>query len=190
MSREPRRSTVALPGGIRVRSAWGGSGEAAAVFALSEVGAATTDLGALAGPDPDALCRAEVRVETPAGSWAVRLASRVGGEPVAFAWDAASELIVAYGFLVYAFDARSGDLRWTLRSGTPVIAVLGSPRLRHVIVQSEIETFAVDADGEVVWRLAHSDVVTAAALVGGRLVLTGYAGEAAALDPGTGRASA
>jgi hypothetical protein len=190
VSREPRRSTAAFPGGIRVRSVWGGSGEAAAVFALSEVGAETADHGTLAGPDPDALCRAEVRVETPAGTWAVRLASRIGGEPAAFAWDAASELVVAYGFLAYAFDTRSGHLRWTLRSGTPIVAVLGSPRLGHVIVQSEVETFAVAADGEVVWRVAHSDVVTAAALVGGRLVLTGYGGEAAALDPATGRASA
>jgi outer membrane protein assembly factor BamB len=70
------------------------------------------------------------------------------------------------------------------------VATLGSPRLGHVIVQSEIETFAVAADGEVVWRVAHSDVVVGASLVGGRLVLTGYAGEAAALDPATGRASA
>ncbi len=190
MSREPQRSTVAFPGGIRVRSVWGGSGGAAAVFALSEVGAETADHGTLAGTDPDALCRAEVRVETPAGTWAVRLASRIGGEPATFAWDTASELVVAYGFLAYAFDTRSGHLRWTLRSGTPIVAILGSPRLGHVIVQSEVETFAVAADGEVVWRVAHSDVVTAAALVGGRLVLTGYGGEAAALDPATGRASA
>jgi outer membrane protein assembly factor BamB len=189
VSREPQRSTTALPGGIRVRAVWGGSGEAAAVFALSEVGAATTDIGMMAGPDPDALCRAELRVETPSGPWAVRLASRVGGEPSAFAWDAAGQLVVAYGFLVYAFDARTGVLRWSLRSGTPIVAVVGSPRLRHVIVQSEIETFAVAADGEVVWRVAHSDVVTGAALVGGRLVVTGYAGDAAALDPATGRAS-
>jgi outer membrane protein assembly factor BamB len=190
VSREPQRSTAALPGGIRVRSVWGGSGDGAAVFALSEVGAVTTDLGELAGPDPDALGRAEIRVETPSGPWAVRLASRVGGEPATFAWDAATELVVAYGFLAYAFDARSGHLRWTLRSGTPIVAVLGSPRLGHVLVQSEVETFAVAADGEVVWRVAHSDVVTAAALVGGRLVLTGYGGEAAALDPATGRTSA
>jgi outer membrane protein assembly factor BamB len=188
VSGEPRRSAVALPGGIRVRSVWGGSGTAAAVFALSEVGAETVDLGSLAGADPDALCRAELRVETPAGTWAVRLASRVGGEPSVVAWDAAGELVVAYGLLAYGFDARSGELRWTLRSGTPVVAVVASSRLAHVIVQSEIETFAVAADGEVVWRVAHSDVVTEAALVGGRLVLTGYGG-AAALDPATGRAS-
>lgn len=187
VSREPQRSTVALPGGIRVRSVWGGSGDAAAVFALSEVGAPTADLGSLAGPDPDALCRAELRVETPAGAWAVRLASRVGGEPSTLAWDGAGEIVVAYGFLAYGFDARSGVLRWTLRSGTPIVAVVGSPRLAHVIVQSEIETFAVAADGEVVWRVAHADVVVAATLVGGRLVLTGYAGTAAALDPATGR---
>jgi outer membrane protein assembly factor BamB len=184
---EPERSIATYPGGIRVRTVWAGSGQAAAVFALSEVGGTTTDLGQLAGPDPDALCRAEMRVETPAGAWTVRLASRLSGPPMAFAWDTAGALVIGYGFLAYAFDARTGALRWTHRCGSPLVAVLGSPRLPHVIVQSEVETFAVLPDGEVAWRVAHSDVVTAAALVGGSLVLTGYGGDAAALDPATGR---
>jgi hypothetical protein len=68
------------------------------------------------------------------------------------------------------------------------VAVLGSSRLDHVIVQAEIETFAIDADGVVAWRLAHSDVVTAAELLAGRLVLTSYSGEVRALDAATGRA--
>ncbi len=187
MTPEPQRSVVAYPGGIRVRTVWGRSGQAAAVFALSEVGGTTVDLGEMAGPDPDVLCRAEVRVETPAGPWTVRLASRVGGDPAAFAWDVAGELVITYGLIAYAFDARSGDLRWTHRSGSPIVALLGSPRLDHVIVQSEVETFAIAADGVVVWRVAHSDVVTAAELVGGQLVLTGYEGTSATLDPVTGR---
>jgi outer membrane protein assembly factor BamB len=58
-----------------------------------------------------------------------------------------------------------------------------------VLVQSEIETFALEADGTVAWRVAHSDVVTAAELVGGRLVLTGFDGQLNALDPMTGRTS-
>lgn len=186
---EPERSIATYPGGIRVRTVWGGSGQAAAVFALSEVGGTTTDLGELAGPDPDALCRAELRVESPAGAWTVRLASRVSGAPIAFAWDTAGALVVAYGFLAHAFDARTGALRWTHRSGSPLIAVLGSPRLPHVIVQAEVETFAIQPDGTVAWRVAHSDVVTDASLVGGALVVTGYSGEAAALDPMTGRAA-
>jgi hypothetical protein len=56
-----------------------------------------------------------------------------------------------------------------------------------VIAQAEIETFALRADGEVGWRVAHSDVVTDAELVGGRLVLTSFDGQARALDPLTGR---
>ena len=51
-------------------------------------------------------------------------------------------------------------------------------------------SFALEADGSVAWRLAHSDVVTAAELVGGRLVITSYAGEVRALDAGTGLAVA
>jgi len=49
---------------------------------------------------------------------------------------------------------------------------------------------AKDAGGEVAWRIAHSDVVTEAALVGGRLVLTSFAGQLSALDPRTGRPTA
>jgi hypothetical protein len=55
-----------------------------------------------------------------------------------------------------------------------------------VIVVAEIETIAVAADGTIAWRVGQSDVVSAAELVGGRLVLTGYTGEVIALDPATG----
>lgn len=89
----------------------------------------------------------------------------------------------------YGFDARAGTLRWHHRSGTPLVAVLGSSRLEHVLLQSEVETFAIDATGEVVWRAAHSDVVAGAELVGGRLVLTSVDGQVRALDPATGQAA-
>ena len=68
-----------------------------------------------------------------------------------------------------------------------LVALFGSSRWRNVVVQAEIETFAIDPDGTVAWRVAHSDVVTAAELVGGRLVLTGFDGQVNALDPATGR---
>ncbi len=80
-------------------------------------------------------------------------------------------------------------LRWSHRSASPLLAVFGSPRLAHLIVQSEIETFAIEPDGAVGWRIAHSDVVSEAAMVGGRLVLTSFAGLASAIDPATGRAT-
>ncbi|MFL5681420.1 MAG: hypothetical protein ACJ77B_12555, partial [Chloroflexota bacterium] len=69
------------------------------------------------------------------------------------------------------------------------VGLFGSSRLAHVIVQSEIETFAIEPDGTVAWRVAHSDVVTAADLVGAQLVLTSFGGEVIALDPRTGRPS-
>ncbi len=97
---------------------------------------------------------------------------------------------MAYGFHTFGLDAATGELRWDHRSATPIMALLGSPRLAHVIVQSEIETFALEADGTVAWRVAHSDVVTAAELIGGRLVLTGFDGQLNALDPATGRSEA
>jgi len=187
---EPRDLTVTYPGGLRARWRWGGSGQAAAVFALSEAGGALVDHGPLVAEDPDARCRAELRVDGPAGAWSARFASTLRDEPAAVYWDTAGLLVVKYGFHVYGLDARGGTLGWTHRSATPVLAILASSRLRHVLAQSELETFALEADGTVAWRIAHSDVVTGAELVGGRLVLTSYAGQLSTLDPATGRPAA
>jgi len=184
---EPRDATIVYPGGLRARWRWGGSGQAQQVFALSEVGGDLIDLGPEIADDPDALCRAELRADGPRGAWAVRFASLIYDEPRAIYWDSAGILVVAYGFHAYGLDSATGAARWVHRSATPLIALLGSPRLAHVLLQSEVETFAVEPDGEVAWRVAHSDVVTAADLIGGRLVLTGFDGQANFLDPATGR---
>lgn len=184
---EPRNATITYPGGLRARWRWGGSGQAAAIFALSEAGGVLSDLGPRISVDPDALCRAELRLEGPRGAWTVRFASTIFDEPRATYWDTAGLLVVSYGFHTYGLDAATGELRWDHRSATPIVALLGSPRLGHVLIQAEIETFALEPDGTVGWRVAHSDVVTAAELVGGRLVLTGFDGQVNALDPVTGR---
>ncbi len=189
MTTEPRHAVTQYPGGIRVRYRWSGSGQGAAVFALSEVGGNLTEHGSLVAPEFGRLCRAELRVETPVGIWTARLASPIFDDPAGLLWDTEGLLVVTYGFLTYGFDARTGDLRWSHRSGTPLLVVLGSSRLNHVLVQSEIETFAIDVAGEVIWRVGHSDVVAEADLVGGRLVLTSYAGQLSALDPATGKAA-
>jgi hypothetical protein len=187
VSAEPRNATVSYPGGLRGRWRWGGSGQAAEVFALSEAGGTLVDLGPRVSDDPDALCRAELRLEGPRGAWTARFASTIFDEPRAIYWDTEGLLVVAYGFHTFGLDAAGGVMRWEHRSATPIIALFGSPRLRHVIVQSEIETFALERDGSVAWRVAHTDVVTAATLMGGRLVLTGFDGQLNALDPATGR---
>jgi outer membrane protein assembly factor BamB len=184
---EPRQAVVAYPGGIRVRFRWAGTGRGDAVFALSEAGGALHEYGPRVSPTPERLCRAELRVESPAGTWAARLASPIFADPAAVAWDEAGLLVVAYGFATYGLESRTGNLRWLHRSGSPLVVVLASPRLAHVLVQAEVETFALEADGQVRWRVAHSDVVAAAELVGGRLVLTSYGGLVTALDPATGR---
>jgi outer membrane protein assembly factor BamB len=147
------------------------------------------DHGPLVAEDPDARCRAELRVDGPGGAWTARFAATIHDEPAAVLWDTHGLLVVKYGFHTYALDARTGELRWSHRSATPLLAVLASSRLRHVIVQGELETFAIEPDGEVAWRIAHSDVVTGAELVGGRLVLSSYGGQVNALDPATGRAA-
>ncbi len=184
---DPHDTTLTYPGGLRARWRWAGTGQAAAVFALSEVGGDLVDLGSLVAEDPDARCRAELRIDGPAGSWSARFASTLNDTPEAGLWDTAGLLVVKYGFHAYGLDARTGRLAWSHRSATPILIVLVSSRLRHVIVQSELETFALEPDGSVAWRIAHSDVVVAAALVGGRLVLTSYSGLLNALDPATGR---
>ena len=66
------------------------------------------------------------------------------------------------------------------------MALLGSSRLEHIIVQSEIETVALDGIGAVAWRVGHSDVITSAELVGGRLVLSAWGGSLVTIDPVTG----
>lgn len=186
---EPRNATISYPGGLRARWRWAGSDRAADVFALSEAGGMLIDLGIEVSHDPDRLCRSELRLEGPRGAWTARFASTIFDDPRALYWDTEGLLVVAYGFHTFGLDAGTGELRWSHRSATPIIALLGSPRLRHVVVQAEIETFALEPDGSVAWRVAHSDVVTAAELVGGRLVLTGFDGQLNALDPVTGRAA-
>jgi hypothetical protein len=183
-----QRATVGYPGGLSARYRWGGSSANDAVFALSESGGSLTDHAELAGGDAARMCRAELRVEGPLGTWTARFASPVFDEPTGLVWDTAAQLVVKYGFMVYGFASRTGELRWTHRSGTPLVAVLGSPRLDHVIVQSEVETVALDAEGVVRWRVAHGDVVAAAELVGGSLTLTSYGGAVFALDPVSGQA--
>lgn len=187
MTGEAEQAVVTYPGGIRARYRWAGTGRGADVFALSEAGGALHDYGSLVSPRFERLCRAELRVEGPTGTWAARLASTLFDRPGGSAWDAAGLLVVTYGFATYGLDARTGDLRWLHRSGSPVVRALTSSRLGHVIVQAEVETFAVEADGGVLWRIGHSDVVAEAEIVGGRLVLTSYGGAVAAFDAATGR---
>jgi hypothetical protein len=189
LPREPRDATISYPGGLRARWRWGNSRQSRAVFALSEAGGELHDHGRSVSDDPDALCRAELRMEGPRGAWTARFASAVYDEPRAVYLDDSALLVVAYGFHTFGLEVASGIARWEHRSATPLIELFGSSRLRHVIVQSEIETFAIDPDGTVAWRVAHSDVVVAAELMMGRLVLTGYDGQVNALDAQTGRAA-
>ena len=89
-------------------------------------------------------------------------------------------------FALYALVARTGELAWSHASGTPTVALLASPRLDHLILQTELETIALRADGTVAWRAAHADVVTDARLVAGRLDVTTYSGQHFYLDARTG----
>jgi hypothetical protein len=186
---EPSNSTVAYPGGLRARWRWGGSGSGAAVFALSVVGGNLVDLGPSVAADPEPLCRAELRLEGPRGSWTARFASVIHDQPRGLHLDSDALFVVAYGFHTFGLEVETGTERWEHRSATPIVALLGSSRLAHVIVQAELETFAIEADGNVAWRLAHSDVVTAAELIGGRLVLTAFDGQVTARDPSSGRST-
>lgn len=174
---------------MTVRYRWVGSGGGSALSGLTESGGPLVDHGPLAAPDPDAVCRAELRAEGPRGTWTARFASPIHDEPRGVYWDVPGLLVVGYGFRAYALDGAGGELRWSHRCGSPILAVIGSSLLGHVIVQSEVETFALDAGGEVVWRLAHGDVVVAAEMIGGRLVLTSYGGDRITLDTATGRSA-
>ena len=187
MTAEPRHAVVQYPGGIQAAFRWAGSNQATAVFALSEVGGTLTDYGSLVSTEPDRLCRAEVRIESPGGAWTARLASTIFDDPAGAYWDDPGELLIAYGFRTYGFAARTGELLWNHQAKTPLVALFVSSRLPHALVQSELETFAIRPDGEVAWRVAHSDVVVAAELIGGRLALSSFGGQTSSLDPATGR---
>ncbi len=184
---EVRRSVVQYPGALAARYRWTGSGGMPGITAMSEVGGTLIDFGSLVSAEPDRLCRAELRVEGPLGVWTARFASVISDEPDGMLWDTEGLLLVRYGFRVYALEGRTGELRWSRDSGTPLVAVIGSSRLAHCIVQSEIETVALDGGGSVVWRLAHSDVITSAELVGGRLVLAVWGGGMLTIDPTSGQ---
>lgn len=184
----PHVATIQYPGGLRARCRWTGPGTGDDAFGPTEATGTLVDLGDLGGSAGDRLCRAELRVEGPLGEWTVRFASAIFDEPRGVFWDVAGLLSVAYGFTVYALRARTGELAWTWRSGTPLVAVLASSRLDHLLAQSEIETVALDATGATLWRVAHSDVVAEAEIVGGALVLTSYAGQRQVLDPQSGLA--
>ncbi|MBA2275880.1 MAG: hypothetical protein H0W00_04180 [Chloroflexi bacterium] len=188
LAREPQRAAIQYPGGLRARFRWVGSGQIESLRTVSESTGSLTDHGPLVSAQPDRLCRAELRIEGPLGIWTARFASPISDDPAGLFWDTPGLLVIKYGFATYALAGRTGELRWWHESRTPVLAVLGSSRLPHVVVQSEVETFALREDGEVTWRLAHADVVTDADLVGGRLVLTSYGGLYQPLDPLTGRA--
>lgn len=183
---EVERLSVQYPGGFAARYRWSGSGRAGEVFGVSESEGSLTDFGGLVDTNPDVLCRAELRVEGPVARWTARFASVIYDAPEAVLIDTAGLLVVRYGFRVYALQARTGALAWTYASGTPTLTVLGSARLDHVILQTELETVALRPDGSVAWRAAHSDVVTEARLVAGRLDLTTYSGQHLYLDARTG----
>jgi hypothetical protein len=181
------RLTVNYPGGLTARYRWGGSGSGTLVFASSEGSGSLVDLAVMAGPNLQRMCRAEMRVEGPLGIWTARFASPVFDEPAGLLWDSEALLVVKYGFLAYALASRSGSLGWAHASGTPTVAVLGSTRLPHVLLQSEVETVALDPAGVVRWRVAHGDVVASAALHANALALTSYGGALSLLDPLSGR---
>jgi hypothetical protein len=182
-----RRAQVQYPGGLAARYRWSGSGRADEVFGISEATGRFADHGLLVDAHPDRLCRAELRVEGPEGAWTARFASVIFDDPQGVLWDDPGLLLVKYGFGLYALGSRTGDLAWYHASSTPIVAVLASSRLDHVLLQAEVETVALRPDGEVAWRAAHSDVVTQAELVGGRLVLTSYGGQRIAVDARTGQ---
>jgi hypothetical protein len=184
------RLSVQYPGGLAARFRWGGTGTADAVFAVSEATGALFEYGTEGEVKvPQSACRAELRVEGPTGSWTARFASPVFDEPQGVLWDTLGLLLVKYGFVLYAIDGRTGVLRWSYTSGTPALAIVASSRIDHVILQTELETIALDADGGPVWRAAHSDVITGAQLIAGRLDLTTYTGAHLYLDAKSGQAS-
>src|SRR5213075_853782 len=93
----------------------------------------------------DVRCRAELRLEGPAGAWTARFASTLNDHPSAVLWDTEGQLVVKYGFHAYGLDARSGALRWSHRSATPIVAVIASSRFRHGLLQAPLGRWSGEA---------------------------------------------
>lgn len=169
------------------RYRWAGSAAGTDVFGISEASGPLTDLseGQNAG---NRRCYAEVHVEGPTGAWTARISSVIYDDPEGALWDEHQLLLVKYGFTLHAFAARTGDAAWRYLASTPLIALLTSARLDHVLVQAEVETIALRADGSVAWHVTHEDVIAQARLVGGHLDLTSYSGAHLLIDARTGAA--
>jgi hypothetical protein len=186
MAGEPHNATVTYPGGLRARWRWAGSGQGGGGLRVDRGRGLAARLGTRVSTDPDALCRAEIRLEGPRGrvdrTLRIDDLRRAGRARLGYR----RLLVVKYGFHTFGLDAAAGRASLGAPSAVAGDRPLGSSRLPHVLVQTEIETFAIEADGTVAWRVAHSDVVTAAELVGGRLVLTSFDGLVVALDPELG----
>src|SRR6185436_7183985 len=103
------------------RYRWTGSGGGEALFGISEATGEITDYGHLAGSDFERMCRLELRIESPSGTWTARFASPIYDEPQAALWDSVGLLLVKYGFVLYAIEPRAGKLAWSHSSGTPTL---------------------------------------------------------------------
>ena len=167
-AREPGRAAQRCGHAIRAACAHGGGGAAAArrrpCSPCRRPAGTLIDLGPHVSEDPDALCRAELRLEGPRGAWTARFASVIYDEPRALYWDTAGLLVVAYGFHAFGLDAgdRRAALGAPLGDATDRAAGLSAagPRPRPVGARDVRDR----PDGTVAWRVAHSDVVTAADL--------------------------
>ena len=124
---------------------------ASAVFALSEAGG-SSDRARGPSPVPTFMrsCRAELRVDSPGGPWTVRLASLIYDEPAAVVWMTNALLVVKYGFLDVRVRGTNGRAS-LVRTGRRRRLLVGHgrrPLLPHALCRDEIETFALEADGD------------------------------------------
>ena len=189
----PSRATrpSPTPAGCAPAGAGAAAARAPAVFALSEAGGTLIDLGAARRG------RSRCRCAGPSSGSRVRAARGRPASPRRSTtsrrrcyWDTAGLLVVEYGFHAYGLDARPATRAGSTARRRRSSPCSGRRGCAHVVVQAELETFAIEPDGTVAWRIAHSDVVTAAELVGGRLVLTELRRPGQRARPATGRAAA
>ena len=191
VSDEPRQAVVSYPGGLRVRYRWAGSGQGAAVFALTRGRRPAPRLRRSHGPDLERLCRAELRgrrarpAPGPPGSRRRSSTSRAGLPGTSPGCSSSSTGSSAYGLA-----ARTGELRWLHRSR---LAAGGRPRLvaprprpgpgrdRDVRPRGERRRSAGASPTPTSWPRPSSSAAAC--------VLTSYGGLVRALDPATGIAA-
>ena len=148
VSEVQRRRPSSIPAASRPATAGAAAAAAPRSSRSRRAAARSADHGHLVGHRPRAAVprgaarRGPARRRGPPAS-----PRRSSTSPTAVLWDTEALLAVRYGFVAYALASRTGELRWSHRAGTPLVALLGSSRLRTCSSRARSRRWRSTRDG-------------------------------------------